>query len=40
MDKEENLPKRIVRTITLTNDDLIHLDGGKNYVPHGSKNQN
>ena len=27
MDNEENLPKRIVRTITLTNDDLMLLDG-------------
>jgi|TARA_B100002019_G_C21170865_1_gene548366 hypothetical protein len=26
MDNEENLPKRIVRTITLTSDDLMLLD--------------
>ena len=27
MDKDDNLPKRIVRTITLTHDDLMLLDG-------------
>ena len=27
MDNDENLTKRIVRTITLTNDDLMLLDG-------------
>ena len=27
MQNEENVPKRIVRTITLTNDDLMLLDG-------------